>query len=76
MDNKAPKPPEVTNEEWNGLVAIRASEMSKKKWEQMQSISKRKASKAAQMHGLREATLVKLVRSLRCVLLQCSWMFG
>lgn len=61
IDSKAPKSPKVTTEQWNALVAIRATEMSKRKSELMRSISKRKASKAAQMHGLREAALVKLV---------------
>lgn len=64
IDTKAPKPPEVSTECWNGLVKWRASELSKKKSAQMRSISQRRASKASQMQGLQEAALVRLVRSL------------
>lgn len=35
IDSKASKPPKVTNEQRNTLVAIRASEVSKRKLEQM-----------------------------------------
>ena len=61
IDTKAPKPPEVSTECWNDLVKWRASELSKKKSAQMRSISRRRASKASQMQGLREAALVRLV---------------
>ena len=61
IDNNAPKPPEVSTECWNDLVKWRASEMSKKKSVHMRSISCRRASKASQMQGLREAGLVRLV---------------
>ena len=61
IDTKAPKPPEVSTECWNDLVKWRASEVSKKKSAQMRSISRRRASKASQMQGLREAALVRLV---------------
>ena len=61
IDSKAPKPPEVSNECWNDLVKWRDSELSKKKSAQMRSISRRRASKASQMQGLREAALVRLV---------------
>ena len=61
IDSKAPKPPEVSTECWNDLVKWRASESSKKKSAQMRSISRRRASKASQMQGLREAALVRLV---------------
>ena len=61
IDTKAPKPPEVTTECWNDLVKWRTSELSKKKSAQMRSISRRRASKASQMQGLREAALVRLV---------------
>ena len=64
IDTKAPKPPEVSTECWNDLVKWRASELSKKKSAQMRSISQRRASKASQMQGLREAALVRLVCSL------------
>jgi hypothetical protein len=64
IDTKAPKPPEVSTECWNDLVKWRASEVSKKKSAQMRSISRRRASKACQMQGLREAALVRLVRNL------------
>jgi hypothetical protein len=61
IDNKASKPPEVSTKCWNDLVKWRASEVSKKRSAQMRSISRRKASKAAQMQGLQEAALVRLV---------------
>ena len=61
IDTKAPKPPEVSTECWNDLVKWRASELSKKKSVQMRSISRRRASEASQMQGLREVALVKLV---------------
>jgi hypothetical protein len=61
IDSGAPKPPEVSSECWNDLGKWRASELSKKKSAQMRSISRRRASKASQMQGLREAALVRLV---------------
>lgn len=61
IDTKAPKPPEVTTECWNDLVRWRTSELSKKKSAQRRSISRRRAFKASQMQGLREAALVRLV---------------
>jgi hypothetical protein len=64
IDTGAPKPPEVSTECWSDLVKWRASEVSKKKSAQMRSISRRRASKSAQMQGLREAALVRLVRQL------------
>jgi hypothetical protein len=61
IDTKAPKTPEVSTECRNDLVRWRASELSKNKSAHMHSISRRKASKASQIHGLREAALIKLV---------------
>ena len=64
IDSKAPKPPEVSIECWNDLAKWRASESSKKRSAQMRSISRRRALKASQMQGLREAALVRLVSTL------------
>jgi hypothetical protein len=79
IDTKAPKPPEVSTECWNDLVKWRASEVSKKKSAQMRSISRRRASKACQMQGLREAALVRLVMQLFpscnvCFTLLCDYL--
>ena len=63
IDNKAPKPLEVSTECWNNLVKWRASESSKKKSAHMCSISRRRASKAYQTQGLRKVALVRLVNT-------------
>ena len=64
IDSKAPKPLEVSTECWNDLAKWRASEVSKKRSAQMRLISRRRASKASQMQGLREVALVSLVSTL------------
>ena len=73
IDNNAPKPPEVLTECWNDLGKWRASELSKKKSAQMRSISRRRASKASQMQGLREAALVRLVSTSSRVFFYASF---
>jgi len=60
-DMRAPKPPEVSDKQWNWLVAKRATEESKVKSERMQKISKGKGTQLKQMAALREATVVKLL---------------
>ncbi len=62
IDGMAPKPPEIKLEHWNTLVRIRGTEASKKKSEQMRSISQGRGSKAAQLKAIEKAALVKLVR--------------
>lgn len=62
IDLKSPKPPEVTNEQWNTLVSSRGTDAEKKKSEHMRSILKGKGSKAAQLKAIEKATIVKLVR--------------
>jgi hypothetical protein len=67
IDNKARKPPEVTDKQWNWLVAMRVTEESKMKSEKMRKVSKGKGTRATQMAALREAAVVKLVRLLSCM---------
>ena len=79
IDTKAPKPPEVSTSCWNDLVKWRASEVSKKRSAQMRSISRRRASKASQMQGLREAACIRLVMLMLMFMLMfaskcpCLW---
>lgn len=72
IDRKQKKPTEVTDEQWNRLVVIRATEQSKAKSEQMRAVSKGKGSKAAQMAAHREAAIVKLV----CIIYACAVCVG
>jgi len=68
IDQDAPKPPELTFEQWNDLTAARKTEVAKQKSQKMRAVSKRsKTSKDSQLHGLREAALVRLVRFSSCI---------
>ena len=71
VDRKAPKPPELTFEQWNDLIAMRATDLAQKKSAKMRGISNRKLGKASQMHSLREEALVRLVRQSSCMLFHC-----
>lgn len=67
IDLKQPKPPEVTDKQWNWLVKKRATDDSKVKSEKMRKVSKGKGTRSTQMAALRDAALVKLVRFI------CAW---
>lgn len=71
VDRKAPKSPELTFEQWNDLIAMRATDLAQKKSAKMRGISNRKLGKASQMHSLREEALVRLVRQSSCMLFHC-----
>lgn len=62
IDMKVRKPPEVTDQQWNCLVAKRATEESKMKSDKMRKVARGKGTRSTQMAALREAAIVKLVR--------------
>lgn len=69
------RPPEVSREHWNTLMANRKTEHSRKKSDQMRSISAGKGSKANQLRSIEKDSLIKLVRiHLNCfVIVICSF---
>ena len=71
IDMRASKPPEVSDKQWNWLVAKRATEESKVKSERMRRVSKGKGTRLSQMAALREAAVVKLVRILPQSIILC-----
>ena len=67
IDQNAPKPPKLTFEQWNDLIAMQTTELAKKKSAHMRGISKRKTAKASLLHSLREGAYVRLVSHSSCI---------
>lgn len=62
IDAERPKPAEVSPEQWNSLVRTRATDASRKRSEQMRTISKGKGAKALQLKALEKDAIIKLVK--------------
>ena len=71
IDQNAPKPPELAFEQWNDLIAMRTTELAKKKCAHMRGILKCKTAKASQLYSLREGALVRLVSHSSCIFFHC-----
>jgi len=62
IDAGKQRPPEVTQEHWNTLVANRNTDSARKKSEQMRSISVGKGTRASQLRAIEKDALIKLGR--------------
>ena len=71
IDQNTPKPPELVFEQWNDLIAMRATKLAKKKSAHMHGISNRKTAKASQLHSLHVEVLVRLVSHSSCMFFHC-----
>ena len=67
IDNNMGKPADVSSEHWKTLVAMRTTEASQAKSEQMRSISKGKGSTTAQLKVIEREVVSHLVSFAMCL---------